>query len=90
MTLSTLEPQTSFDEQALEKPAITAALESVQSAREAVAVAKENLAEQEKILDGLLGELDLEEGSHRAGRFVLKVSNVAAHQRFRFKPAKDA
>lgn len=90
MTTATQEPQLAMDEEPLEDPSILEALESWQQADEALEAAKEGVRNAEKSLQSLVSRKELDEGTYRSGRFVVRISNVASHQRVRPKLAKTS
>lgn len=82
------DPQISMDEIPLEDKAILDAIRSYTQAFEGLTDAKDVLKDRYQMMQGLVGKRDLDEGTYRVGEYVLKISNVAAHQRLRPKLAK--
>lgn len=90
MTTQTAEqPQTAFDEAPLEDAAIQDALERWQLAQDGYEEAREDLRNADKLIQSLISAKSLEEGTYRCGRFIVAISDVAAHQRVRPKIAKN-
>jgi hypothetical protein len=88
MAVAAVGPQAEFDEEPLEDAEIEQALEEWQRSKEDVETTKAFAKSAEKIAQGLIGEKDLDEGTYRCGRFIVKIADVPAHQRVRSKPAK--
>lgn len=87
-TMATEQPQTAFDEAPLEKQEIIDLLETWQTAKEDVDEARMLEKNAEEAALSQIDGLELEEGTYRAGRFVVKVSRVAAHYRIAARIAK--
>jgi hypothetical protein len=88
MTGATATQQLGFEEKQLDDPQILTALENWNSEKEGMDRARENFRAAEKVLQGLVTEKNLEAGTYRIGRWVVEVSEVAAHKRIRPAIAK--
>lgn len=87
---TTENPQTSFEEEPLTDAAIVDAIEHVQKAKADIGSARDDLKDADKVLQALVSQKELPDGTYRAGVWVVKVSHVAAHKRLAIKLAKTA
>jgi hypothetical protein len=89
-TAATEEPQTSFEERAMIDRELESAITFFLEAQESVADAREGFRNAEKVLQGDVGKREMSAGKYRVGKYILTVSDVAAHQRIRVALAKSA
>jgi hypothetical protein len=82
------DPQMSIGEIPLEDQEILDAIREWLMAKDRVTAAQDTLKDRYQVMQGIVGERDLDEGTYRIGECVLMISTVAAHQRLRPKLAK--
>lgn len=88
-TTPTDQPQMGLDgEEPLNDPEINAALEKWYRAEAGLTAARDEERDAMKMLQAIVSQKELDDGTYRAGRFVVTISNVSAHQRVRPKLAK--
>ena len=88
MTSATADSQVAFDTVNLTDPELERAVEAWEGSKENLDDAKEKVKDNYQIVQGLIGNRELGEGSFKVGRWVLKLSYVSAHHRVRSKLAK--
>lgn len=81
--------QMALEEKELDDPALEAALGMWMDARAGIEDAREAFKNKDDRLGAMVGDREMIEGTYRFGRYVMTVSDVAAHQRIKVKLAKN-
>lgn len=88
MTTATADTQTAFDTVTINDPELERAVDAWEAAKNEAVDIKEKVKDKYQMVQSLLGDRELGEGSFRVGRWVLKLSYVSAHHRVRSKVAR--
>jgi len=81
-------PQRTFNEEELGDPQLISLLDKMDAANVKITKAREDYKNAEKSMQALVAEKEVEPGTYRSGKWVLEISDVAAHQRVKIKLAK--
>jgi exonuclease VII small subunit len=80
--------QMALEEKERADPALEGALRSFMEAKNGIEKSRETLKNADKLLTGMVGDREMPAGTYRQGPYVMKVSDVSAHQRISVKLAK--
>ena len=81
--------QMALEERPVDDMALEGALNDWMGAKGGIEASRASFKDADELLSGMVGKREMIAGTYRVGKYVLTISDVAAHQRLKVKLAKD-